>query len=77
VTTCGVIQPAQTLSRGNVAASTTSTSRPAWRNRHAQVEPAGPPPTIRASHVIMADCSHDQAHRVHGTALLRPRANTT
>ena len=71
VTTCGVIHPAQTLSRGNTAASTTITSRPARRSAHAQVDPAGPPPTMSASHERI------QLGRVHGISLLLPRANTT
>src|SRR5262245_55576822 len=48
-TTDGVIQPAQTLSRGNDARSMTTTSSPALRSFHAHVEPAGPPPMTNAS----------------------------
>src|SRR4051812_14445120 len=47
--TCGVIQPAQTLSRGNWLLSRISTSRPARRSCCAHDEPAGPPPTINTS----------------------------
>src|SRR5262245_50640235 len=47
--TAGVIQPAHTLSRGNWARSSTTTSAPAARSAQAQAEPAGPPPTIRTS----------------------------
>src|SRR5260370_36090135 len=49
----GVIQPPQGLSLGRVARSSTTTSRPASRSFHAQVEPAGPPPTITTSQVRM------------------------
>src|SRR5207245_2078730 len=48
-TTPGVIHPAQTLSRGKTARSITTTSSPATRSRHAQVDPAGPPPTTTTS----------------------------
>src|SRR5258708_13775092 len=51
--TAGVIQPPQGLSLGRVARSSTTTSRPASRSFHAQVEPAGPPPTITTSQVRM------------------------
>src|SRR5271169_5746063 len=47
--TAGVIQPAQILSRGKFCLSSTRTSRPALTSCQAQVEPAGPPPTIRTS----------------------------
>src|SRR6185436_8783683 len=50
-TAAGVIQPAHTLSRGNSCLSMTSTSRPARHSCLAQVDPAGPPPTIRTSQV--------------------------
>src|SRR5262249_28375170 len=45
--TAGVIQPPQTLSRGNVRLSRMMVSMPAFCNCLAQEEPAGPPPTIR------------------------------
>src|SRR5919109_5232165 len=59
--TCGVIQPAQTFSRGNVALSMTATSAPACRSVQAQVEPAGPPPTMSTSHlstIMTASTAH-------------------
>src|SRR5262245_31821404 len=52
--TCGVIQPAHTLSRGKTARSMTTTSRPARRSARAEEDPAGPPPTIRTSQVSMS-----------------------
>ena len=41
----GVTQPAQILTRGNTAASSTSGRSPARARRHAAVLPPGPPPT--------------------------------
>src|SRR5262245_11592620 len=52
-TACGVIQPAQTLSRGKTALSITTTSAPASRSFRAQEDPPGPPPTIRTSQPSM------------------------
>src|SRR5262245_8577480 len=48
--TGGVIQPPQTLSRGNLPFSRSATSNPARISFQAQAEPAGPAPTIRTSH---------------------------
>ena len=50
----GRYQPAQSLSRGNRTLSSTSTSTPACRNCHAQVDPAGPPPTTMTSATCMS-----------------------
>src|SRR5258708_499862 len=58
--TCGVIHPAQTLSRGNTAASATTTSSPSCRNARAHDDPAGPPPTISTSHMSMNRPSQDE-----------------
>src|SRR5210317_704907 len=49
----GVTQPAHSLVRGKAARSRTSTLRPASRSLQAQVDPAGPPPTMMASAVCM------------------------
>src|SRR5215472_2422461 len=48
-TTSGVIQPAQSFSRGKLSRSSTSTSTPARLSFHAAVDPAGPAPTISTS----------------------------
>src|ERR1017187_5139563 len=53
--TAGVIQPPQTLSRGNLPLSRTSTSSPEDRSPQAQEDPAGPAPTIKTSHESMVD----------------------
>src|SRR5215468_4130558 len=45
----GVTQPAQILTRGKTAASSTSTRRPARASRQAVVLPPGPPPTTMTS----------------------------
>src|SRR5262245_8909292 len=66
VTTCGVIQPAHTLSRGNTALSTTTTSAPASRSLRAQEDPPGPPPTIRTSQVsIRTKCPTRDSQSAH------------
>src|SRR5262245_35535299 len=48
-TTCGVIHPPHTLSRGKRARSMTTTSSPDWRSFQAHEEPAGPPPMMMTS----------------------------
>src|SRR5499425_2420932 len=48
----GVTQPAQILTRGKTAASSTSTRRPARASRQAVVLPPGPPPTTMTSKPI-------------------------
>src|SRR5215831_7873240 len=48
----GVTHPAHTLTRGNTAASSTSTRSPARASRHAAVLPPGPPPTTTASKAV-------------------------
>src|SRR5438552_791437 len=50
--TCGVIHPAHGLSLGKPERSRTATSSPARVRARAQVEPAGPPPTM-----ITSQCS--------------------
>src|SRR5262245_1901548 len=52
--TGGVIQPAQGLSRGKIFRSRISTLKPAWQSAQAQEEPAGPPPTINTSHLVIS-----------------------
>src|SRR5437764_13848428 len=52
-TTAGVIQPAQVLSRGNAFLSRIRTSSPDARSAQAHAEPAGPPPTISTSQVVI------------------------
>src|SRR5215469_5573687 len=56
--TNGVIQPPQTLLRGNLALSRMATRSPELRSRQAQDEPAGPPPTIRTSQESIPDPVH-------------------
>src|SRR5262249_46092975 len=53
--TGGVIQPAQVLSRGKDFLSRISTSRSAARSFQAQLDPAGPPPTMSTSQVTIAN----------------------
>src|SRR4029450_13145041 len=53
----GVTQPAQTLTRGNTAASSTSVRRPARASRHAAVLPPGPPPTTMTSYAAATSIS--------------------
>src|SRR5215510_4246049 len=48
----GVTHPAQTLTRGKTAASSTSTRSPARASRHAAVLPPGPPPTTTTSKAV-------------------------
>src|SRR5208282_2791176 len=57
-TTPGVIQPEQSLLRGNSALSTISTSSPPARSLPAQVEPAGPPPMMITSASCIALFQH-------------------
>src|SRR5215467_3109948 len=50
----GVTQPAQILTRGKTAASSTRTRRPARASRQAVVLPPGPPPTTMTSKLSRA-----------------------
>ena len=82
-TTSGVIQPAQSLVRGNSSRSSTSTEAPDCTRRAAQEEPAGPPPTTMTSTVSTTQPPGFFAAvgytcvRVHGTSLLSDGAHTT
>src|SRR3954469_14210668 len=68
----GVSPSPQTFSRGNVAFSRTTTSRPAWASHQAAHEPAGPAPTTTTS--ARCDAPSGGAVGVPGTwsLLVRP-----
>ena len=76
-TTCGVSHPAHGLSRGNAArVHRPRTSSPAADQGASARRPRGPSAddeNVATVHGI----SHSQLPRVHGSALLPPRANTT
>jgi hypothetical protein len=50
----GFKQSPQTFSRGNLARSRTSVFKPAMAQNAAQLDPAGPPPTIATSKISIA-----------------------
>lgn len=82
--TAGVIHPAQTLSRGNVALSMTIASQPRFRSAQAHAEPAGPPPTIKISQESMmslvqpwsAAAANDTSPRESTARRCSPRGKT-
>src|SRR5215469_3309277 len=71
LTTSGVIQPAQSLSRGKLSRSSTSTSTPARLSFHAAVDPAGPAPTINTSQLRTGAQTRDASGRVQVRARRR------
>src|SRR5439155_9789647 len=68
----GVTQPAQTLMRGNTAASRRSDRRPARASCHAAVLPPGPPPTTMTSGVTARALAPQQRGRPHGEQQSQP-----
>src|SRR5207245_3973418 len=68
----GVTQPAQILTRGNTAASSTSVRAPARASCHAAVLPPGPPPTTMTSGATARALAPQQRRRPNGEEQPQP-----